>query len=52
MANSNEASIVNLWVWSAKHRGALSVTEVSVDDVPDIVRRRRAKGPSFRFTKP
>ena len=52
VANAGEAAVTNLWVWSAKHRGALSVTEVSVDDVPDVQRRRRAKSASFRFTKP
>jgi hypothetical protein len=51
-ANSNEASTVNLWVWSPRHRGVLSVTQISVDDVPDIVRRRRAKNASFRATHP
>lgn len=51
-ANGNEAAITNLWIWSAKHRGALSVTEMSVDDVPDIVRRRRAKTPNYRHTYP
>lgn len=30
-------------VWSAKYRGIMSIDEVQVDDVVDIVRRRRAK---------
>ena len=51
-ANANEAAVTNLWVWSTKHRGALSVTEISVDDVPDVVRRRRAKSATFRKTFP
>jgi len=51
-ANAAEPAVTNLWVWSAKHRGALSVTEISVDDVADIVRRRRAHSPSFRHTHP
>jgi hypothetical protein len=37
-------------VWSPKYRGAMSVNEVSVDDTWDIVRRRRAKFPSYRKT--
>lgn len=41
---------INLWVWSAKYRGALSVTTLSVDSVPDVIRSRRAKTPNYRKT--
>lgn len=30
-------------VWSARYRGALSLVGVKIDDVPDVIRRRRPK---------
>lgn len=50
--NAAEAAIVNLWVWSSRHRGLLSVTQIAVDDVPDVVRRRRAKNASYKKAFP
>lgn len=39
-ANSVNTDIV---VWSSKYRAIMGVREIQVDDVPDIIRRRRAK---------
>jgi len=40
--------IIEPVIWSAKYRGIMSINELAVDDVVDIVRRRRAKGASYR----
>lgn len=47
---ADDARVTNLWVWSPRYRGACSVDELSVDDVFDVVRRRRAKHPTYRKT--
>jgi len=47
---NNDTRVTNAWVWSSKYRGALSINEISVDDTWDVIRRRRAKFPSYRKT--
>lgn len=44
-ANSVATDIV---VWSSKYRAIMGVREIQVDDVPDIIRRRRGKQAAFR----
>lgn len=44
----NNARVIDTVVWSAKHRGIMGIDEVTVDNVPDIIRRRRAKGATYR----
>lgn len=47
---NDDARKTTMWIWSPKYRGACSVNELSVDDTFDVVRRRRAKMPSYRKT--
>lgn len=47
---ANDPRITYPVVWSPKYRGALSVNELSVDDTFDVIRRRRAKTPTYRKT--
>lgn len=44
----NNPRVIELVVWSAKHRGIMGIDEIVVDDVVDIQRRRRAKGTTYR----
>lgn len=44
----DNARIIEPVVWSAKYRGWLTVTELAVDDVPDVIRRRRAKRATYK----
>lgn len=46
----DDARITFPLVWSAKYRGAMIIDELTVDDVFDVIRRRRAKQPSYRKT--
>lgn len=39
-------------VWSPRYRGLLDVSQLVVDDIPDVVRRRRAKTASYRHIYP
>jgi hypothetical protein len=47
---ANDTRVTIPVIWSPKYRGALSVNEISVDDTWDVIRRRRAKFPSYRNT--
>lgn len=42
--------IIDTIVWSPKYRAMLSIDELTVDDVVDVVRRRRPKMASYRKT--
>jgi hypothetical protein len=33
----------SIMIWSPKYRGLMAVKEIAVDDVPDVIRRRRPK---------
>lgn len=41
-------AVTNVWVWSQKYRGLLSLSEVHVDDVSDVIRSRRPKYVAYR----
>lgn len=41
-------AITRVWIWSPKHRGAMSIREIAVDNVPDVIRSRRAKFATYR----
>lgn len=44
----DDARIINAWIWSPVYGGALSITEISVDSVFDVIRSRRAKQVRYR----
>lgn len=45
---NDDARQIDTFVWSPKYRGALSVWKLQMDDVPDVVRRRRPKVATYR----
>jgi hypothetical protein len=44
--------VVHPFVWNSKNPGMFSVSQLQVDDVPDVIRRRRPKTKTYSKTHP
>lgn len=51
-AMNNIATNVHPVIWSSKHRGFFAITQLAIDNVPDVIRRRRAYSKTYTKVYP